>query len=346
MQKNLTLPLAAFFLIGLFVLSPLKTARAQSSVSPPKQDAPAPTAEEIINAVNDLRIKNGLAALRTNAILTAVAQDQAYALASTEGAVGHERQCGMTLGQDLLSRGYPLLGDLSLDGYRSENWVQADTTEQAISFWLGDDPHTNTMLSPNRNDIGAAVAGTGPYYVVLETAWSTSSGNMQYDAYAILTGMPMTQSACLVEATQYAENSNLPQNSVPVVKSTPLPDGDVIHEVKYGQTLWSIAIQYGTTIAEIRRLNHLTNDVIQPAQKLLVRQNASQLDNLTPTFSVTTTLLPWEIPAASASATPSATATPAPPLSIRREDGIVIVVILVSFASLIASLGFWRKKPC
>ena len=343
MQKNWTLPLAALLLSGLFVLSPLQAAEAQTHVSPPEQSAPPPTAESIINAVNDLRIKNGLNPLSTNAILTAVAQDQAYALASSEGAVGHERPCGMTLGQDLLSRGYPLLGDLSLDGYRSENWVQADTTEQAISFWLSDDPHTNTMLSPNRNDIGAAVAGAGPYYIVLETAWSTSSGNMQYDAYAILTGIPMTQTACLVEATQYAENSNLPQNSVPVVKSTPLPNGDVIHEVKYGQALWSIAIQYGTTIAEIHRLNQLTSNVIHPGQILIIRQNAGQPDG--PTITATPSLLPWQIPAA-LSASPTATATTTPPaISIRREDGIVIVVILISFASLIASLGFWRKKP-
>lgn len=242
MNNRLTATLV-FLLVGLLVLSPPARASAAQRDSHSRQD-PAPTADALIQAVNDLRVANGLPALSPNAILSSVAQDQAYALAASEGAVGHERPCGMTLGQDLLSRGYPLLGDLSLDGYRSENWVQASSVDEAIQFWLGDDPHTNTMLSPNRNDIGAAVAGTEPtYYFVLETAWSTSSGQMQSAAYPILTGIPMTQTACHGEATQYAEYSNLPQYSVPVLKSTPLPNGDVIHEVKYGQALWSIAIQ-------------------------------------------------------------------------------------------------------
>ena len=41
------------------------------------------------------------------------------------GAPGHTRPNGLTLGQWLLSLGYPHSGDLSMDGYRSENWVAA-----------------------------------------------------------------------------------------------------------------------------------------------------------------------------------------------------------------------------
>ena len=101
----------------------------------------------------------------------------------------------MTLGQQLLSMGYPLLGDLSMDGYRSENWAMGMDGQQVFAFWLSDDEHSNTMLSPNRSDIGAAVVvnDSEQIFIVLETAWSTSSGRMQYDAYSILTGIPGTQ---------------------------------------------------------------------------------------------------------------------------------------------------------
>jgi LysM repeat protein len=275
-----------------------------------------------------------------------VAAEQASALAASEGAVGHERPCGMTLGQELLMRGYPLLGDLSMDGYRSENWVTAFTAEDAVSSWLGDAEHANTMLSPNRSDIGAAVAVSDQVYIVLETALSTSSGKMQYDAYAILTGIPVTRAACIGEATQYAEFSKLPQHSIPVVVNTALPNGDVIHEVKYGQTLWSIAIQYGTTIAQIKHLNYLSSDVISPGQKLIVQNNATQpapgAATLSPTsegfvFAVTPSSMPS--PVVSETLTTGTSSG-----QFLKENGVVIVALIISFSVMLAGLGLFGKK--
>ena len=42
------------------------------------------------------------------------------------------------------------------------------------------------------------------------------------------------------------------------------------HEVRRGETLFSIAKKYGTTSTELRRLNHLTKNSIQPGQRLIV----------------------------------------------------------------------------
>ncbi|MCZ7550630.1 MAG: CAP domain-containing protein [Anaerolineales bacterium] len=226
MKRFWTLSALLFLLTGLLGLSPLARAEASSAFSPPQQDSPTdtpsasspPTPGEIIAAVNNLRASRGTRPLTTNSILMQVAADQANALAASEGAIGHERPCGMTLGQDLLRRGFPLAGALSLDGYRSENWVAASTAEDAINFWLGDDPHTNTMLSENRSDIGAAVAVSDQTYIVLETALGTASGKMQYEAAGILTGIPMTVAACSGQSTQDAANSLLPQYSVPVAR--------------------------------------------------------------------------------------------------------------------------------
>lgn len=307
----------------------------------------APTAAEIIEAVNALRISHGLNPLSVHPVLMQVAAQQASALAFSEGAVGHERPCGMTLGQQLLSMGYPLLGDLSMDGYRSENWVNAMTKEDAISFWLSDDLHTNTMLSPNRSDIGAAVAVSDQIYVVLETAWSTGSGKMQYDAIPILTGIPATMTVCAGFAS-----GDLSNYITPVSVNTARPDGDVIHEVKWGQNLWSIADLYKVSVEEIKRLNGLQDDNIIVGWKLLVKKGATQPPPMTDTPLVTATLyastltkFPTSAPYYSPTASVTATVPSVPAGQFVKQNSTIIVGLLIAFSVLAAAVvGFSKKK--
>lgn len=319
----------------------------QEETSTPTPVPSIPSPADIINAVNNLRTQRGLNALLVNDVLMEVAASQANALAASEGMIGHERPCGMSLGQELLLKGFPLWGDLSMDGYRSENWGTAASAEEAITMWLGDDLHMNTMLSEYRSDIGAAVAVSEQIYIVLETALSTPSRKHQGTAYGILTGIPMTQAACMGWKTQSAEMGPLAQYSIPVAMSTARPDGDVIHEVKYGQTLWSIAIQYKTTIAELKRLNGLTDDTVVPGWKLLVQKAATQPPPSTATFILssqnqTTTSSPiW---------TPTPTLTPAPnEMSMLTQsfkaNKLVVVMLIVSLSVLIAVIiGFGKKR--
>jgi LysM repeat protein len=237
------------------------------SATPLAQDT-IPTASEVIEAVNALRINNGLLPLNPHPVLMQVAQWEANAIAG--GAPGHTRPEGLTLGQWLISLGYPLSGDLTLDGYRSENWVTASTAQEAVQAWLGDAPHTNTMLSPYRSDIGAAVAVSDQIYIVLETALQTTSGQMQTEAKEILTAIAQGGSFS-------GEDSSVPQYIIPVARSTARPGGDVIHKVQYGQSLWSIAITYNTTIDQIRAWNSLGDSIeIYEGQVLLVQRGATQ----------------------------------------------------------------------
>ena len=254
----------------LFLSYRLLPARKVSAHPASQNEAPTPS--QIIEAVNALRLAHGIPPLRVHPVLMQVAQYQA------QGGGGHWRPEGITLGQWLISLGYPLSGDLSLDGYRSENWGFAQTAEEAITMWLSDDEHTNTMLSVNRSDIGAAVAVTdgSTYVVVIETALQTNSGQQQSDAYVIMTGIPLTQAANSGTSTQAAENGLLPQYVIPVARNTALADGDVYHDVKYGQTLWSIAIAYGTTIKQIQQSNSLVDTIVRPGQNLLVLKGATQ----------------------------------------------------------------------
>ena len=265
MRKTVTIIILLLGIAALFTI-PAPKAYAQ----PPSQAS----VQALIDAVNELRIANGLHTLNPHPALMEVAQWEANAIAG--GAPGHVRPPGLTLGQWLISLGYPLAGDLSLDGYRSENWVSAQSVEQAIQLWLGDGPHTNTMLSSNRSDIGAAIVGD---IYVLETALQTSSGEMQTTAYEIQTAIPAAQADSLV--SDYI---------VPVFVSTARPDGDVIHKVAYGQSLWSIAVAYHTTIDQIRRWNNLAEDEsVYEGEILLVQKAATQPVDTTLTTSATAT---------------------------------------------------------
>jgi len=297
--------LLLLFCLGISLSYP-QPAGAQGFDPTPTLGAP-PNPEEIINAINALRASYGLPTLNAHPVLMQIAQEEAGGIAA--GLPGHWRPRGLTLGQWLISLGYPLSGDLTLDGYRSENWIQSYTAEDAVNAWLGDDLHTNTMLSTERSDIGAGVAvGEDSFYIVIETALQTRSGQMQSNAYAILTGIPMTQQAYSAMETQAAANGVLPQYSVPVAMSTPLSNGKVYHEVRYGQTLWSIAIAYGTTVKQIQALNNLGESiVVYEGEVLLVQMGATQpaasseatIASLpsTPTGYPTLTLVPTHPPA-------------------------------------------------
>jgi LysM repeat protein len=277
--------LAGIFSAVLFSFRIVRIVNAQQS-TPPVESTPSPTQSQprftpadVINAVNNLRVSNSLARLASHPVLMEIAQAEANGIAT--GYDGHWRPRNLTLGQWMLSLGYPLSGDLSMDGYRSENWLDASISSSAddvVQAWLGDAEHTNTMLSPYRSDIGAAIAvgEDGSVICVIETALQTASGKMQYDAYAILTGIPQTQVAYSEMATSAAKNGLLPQYSMPVKVSTAQPNGDVYHVVQYGQTLWSIAVTYHTTIKQMQSLNHLSSIVIIDGQKLLVIKGATQ----------------------------------------------------------------------
>ena len=349
-SRILTVIVIIFLLIGISSTKSEYTVRAQEADTATPEQAtitppPSPlTAADVVNAVNALRLASGLNTLSIHPVLMEIAAQQASALAASSGGIGHQRPCGMTLGQQLLVMGFPLWGDLSMDGYRSENWVAAETIQQVMSFWQGDDLHLNTMISPHRSHIGAAVVLGDQYYAVLETALSTNTGQHQSTAYGILTGIPMTQTLCAGFAS--GEISNY---SVPVVVNTARPDGDVIHEVQYGQTLWTLAEMYHVSIDQIKLLNGLVDDNIIPGWKLLVQKAATQPPPVTDTLLVVVTSTETKYP----TAIPFNTKTPTVTATVQvvslgqqiKQNSTVVAALLIAFSILLAGIiGFGRKK--
>ena len=324
----------------LVVLSLLPPGRVFAG---PFDQADTPTAAQVIKAVNKLRIDQGLSPLNVHPVLMQVAQIEVNGIAN--GMPGHWRPEGLTLGQWLISLGYPLAGDLSQDGFRSENWLAARSADEAIQAWKGDGEHSNTMLSPDRSDIGVGIFVGDQVFIVLITALQTSSGKMQSVADPLLTQVASSKSGAV-------EGSLTSQYMKPVALSTARPDGDVIHKIQYGQSLWSIAIAYQTTIDQIRAWNNLGQDTtIYEGQVLLVQKSATQPPAATLTPRASSTPLSTAI---ERRATSSSTATVLP-ASMRTGEDIPsqspsigtragLILVLVASGGLIAVLLMQKRN--
>ena len=272
----------------------------------PLAEEDTPTAAQVLEAVNALRISSGLYPLSVHPVLMQAAQIEADGIAN--GLPGHWRPYGLTLGQWLISLGYPLAGDLYQDGYRSENWIAARSVEEAIKAWKGDGEHSNTMLSPDRSDMGVGIAVGDQVIVVLTTALQTSSGLMQSAAYPLLTQIAGGGIAGASSVSQYMK---------PVLLSTARPNGDVVHKLQYGQSLWSIAIAYHTTIDQIRAWNNLGQaTTVYEGQVLLVQRSATQPPPATLTPLVTSTSLTTATPRPPSGTQRTQPATPSPTLTV------------------------------
>lgn len=222
----------------------------------------AGTAYDLINGVNALRASYGLAPYSISPILMYTAQAQADFMAAN-ATVTHSGPGGIGVTDRLLAAGYPLAGDFSLGGFRSENITggsESMSAQTAVDQWTGDAPHLTTMVSPDLTEIGAGVAVVGGrVYYVIDCARPTTAGASQSPVTPVGGGTTVPGADAPVEPIQG------------LMVSTPNVDGNVIHEVKYGQTLWQIAITYETRIDEIKQLNNLSGNDIYPGQKLLIR---------------------------------------------------------------------------
>lgn len=294
---------------------------------------------QLIDAVNSLRAANGLAALPVHQALMQSAQSQADYMAAT-GNVTHSRPNG-TYTQQLLSLGFPLAGDLSAGGFRSENILSTYgplVWNGVPSAWQ-DAQHMNTMLSGNFTHIGAGISQSGDmYYYAVDTAAATSSGQQQDSAATVLTSVPGGSS-----------DAGVSQFMVPVTLNTPRPDGNVYHKVQYGQSLWSIAIAYGTTIKSIQALNNLGEDsTVYQGQELLVVTGATQAaapaleatatTQSTATFAPTSTSAPTSTPQ---QVTLTPTTEAASETSSKPASSRVLIVVLIVAAFVGAGMAVW-----
>jgi LysM repeat protein/uncharacterized protein YkwD len=251
MRRYLYLSLIVVMLAGLLLL-PLSKAQADGSVS----------GADMIALINGWR-----ASYWSNALIEDSSLDQCAQATADEmnriGAGGH-----------LVAYGYPSASDrcagFGFVGRVTENWATDSrmTIDLLASYW-SDSAHMLPATDQQYSYVGVGVSGN---YYVLQAGSGTSSGK------AVNSN---TSSAATSDgSTQVIENT-----VIAFPTSTPDLDGTIWHKVKANDTLYTIAVNYGTTIGAIKTLNNLTSDQIVPGDILKI--SLKPTPTITPTRTAT-----------------------------------------------------------
>jgi len=215
-------------------------------------------AYDVIAAVNQLRAAKGLTPFNVNGALMSSAQGHSDYQASIH-SITHSGSGGSDPKSRAIAAGFG--GGATV--FVSENIYggAGASAQNAVNWWQGDSLHLNTMLGPNYTDAGAGVATDGNVvYFTLDVGYVAGSAGTGNNGSGY-TPAPST-TVPLTPATPF----------YPVQVSTPGPDGSIIHIVKPGQSLWSIAASYKISLADLLKLNGLTNNAfIFPGDKLTIK---------------------------------------------------------------------------
>jgi LysM repeat protein/uncharacterized protein YkwD len=218
------------------------------------------TAQGIIDSFNALRRHYNMRALIVDPILAGLAQQTSdtMALYGMDSHIGGVRDRAIAAGYGAgdipwLTENFAI-GPMSLEELMMA-WSDADHMRGANNQWYA---HCGVGISEYNGDV---------YYVFI--AGYTSNRIYKPGATA-LPGQVLT--------------APISQVMFPVTKATPGSDGRIIHTVKHGQTLWSIAIAYGTHILDIQRANGMTADKVDlsEGQQLVIPNSGVSNQTETP----------------------------------------------------------------
>lgn len=271
-----------------------------SNPSPIK--AQAGTAYDMINGVNELRSLNGLAPLSINAALMASAQAHADWITET-GLGGHEGVDGTYAVDRAIIAGYG--GGAKV--FVNENWTRGYNLSVYDCIYVSwDDPdHMGNMLTIYHKEIGAGVSIDSQNRVTYVLNVGHVSGSLEP-----LPETPLVPTQPQITYAPYLQTS------------TPNQDGSIMHTVRYGEFLITIADAYGIPLNELLTLNNLTMDsAIYPNDVLIIKvgetQEPTEVLQSTPTRTPTLRATPTPRP----SLTPILTQTPTP--KPERSPGVL-----------------------
>lgn len=312
------------------VFSRLIPVQAQSSLS----------GYDLISLINDWRVNQyGYPALVESASLMQCAQWTAQTMADA-GIKGH-----------LAYYGYPGASDrcssMGFGGgktvFVTENWAGGPNLDYSTLYGYWDDPDHRLPASSAQYlyyGVGVAQGSGGYYYYVLH------AGAISGEKVASSSGGTGVTSA--PAGTQVIYNT-----VVAVLTSTPDADGTIYHIVKSGETLYTIAVNYGVTIEMIQTLNNKTGTDIYPNEslKISIRPTATITPTRTPTVQA-----PTRTPTATslpATPRPTRTITPTPQPSLanllpkidRQWLGLGLLVVSAAGFFVVFYFSFLKARP-
>ncbi len=146
-----------------------------------------------------------------------------------------------------------------------------------------------------------------------------------------------------------ATPTRIPATATLTVTPTPSPQGPLTYTVQPGDTLYRIALRFGTSVQQIALLNNLANwDLIYPGQVLILRPGATP--TAVPATSTATrqpTATVTVPPTATLTATPVKTATPTPatPTATRDPNAILTPTPIVPLTPIPANAPNLLTNP-
>jgi LysM repeat protein len=217
--------------------------------APPEQVS----AYELILAMNTLRVAYGLPPLIEDPIVNAVAQNTAQIMAANNMSW----HIGDVRGR-IAAAGYGGGGTV----WATENFAVGNMgLDQIMAVWADPD-HMRPAVTPAYCHVGAGIAQTsdGRFYYILQAAYVSGQ-----ECGSVSSGAPSIGGTPGV----------IPNPGfgliMPVEIATPDADGKIYHEVKAGQSFWSIAIAYQVTINDIEVWNNLSRDTpLTTGQRLFI----------------------------------------------------------------------------
>jgi LysM repeat protein len=238
-----------WFLLLPLLIGTLNTTTIVKDTQPQVQAAPPAqvTAFDLIIAMNTLRVSYGLPALVEDPIINAVAQSTAETMAANQMSW----HIGNVSGR-LAAAGYG--GGATV--WATENFAVGNLSIDEIMVIWSDASHMIPAVNPAYCNIGTGVAkaSNGRTYYVLQAAYTSAKSCGEYKSPGTI-----------------PEEHAVSQWIVPVKIATPDADGNVYHEVAYGQSFWAIAIAYKITIRDLEIWNNLSRDSkLQVGQRLFI----------------------------------------------------------------------------
>ena len=248
-QRFLGLCVLVLFGVGIF-LRP-GDVRAEEFQPAPAEQA---SAYDLILAMNTLRVAYGFPPLIEDPIVNAVAQSTA----ATMAANNMSWHIGDVRGR-IAAAGYGGGGTV----WATENFAvySGGTSIDVIMATWSDADHMRPVVTAAYCHVGAGVAQTsdGRIYYILQAAY--------------VSGRECGSSSPSTGGTSQPGTIPNPisQLIIPVKIATPDAEGRVFHEVKAGQSFWSIAISYQITIHDLEVWNNLSRDTpLQAGQRLFI----------------------------------------------------------------------------
>ena len=269
MKKRIGFYYILLLAVVFSAIQPIGLSRIRASV-------PAAIATwELIDTVNALRSANGRTTLIVNNQLMVAAQLHS----DYQAAVGYWTHQGAG-GTDETARaaaaGYGGGSAIRCDEAVAEASENRDAAYIVYTLW-GDYVHREVVLLNTRYvhiGAGAAQGADGLWYYTVDVC--------------VIEGESPANPTPASGTTQQPGATPVQGTREPIITATPQEDGAIRHLVQPGETLWEIALSYGTTVLSIASLNNISpsNPQIYAGQLLLIFQAP------TPTITPTNTTTP------------------------------------------------------